>query len=37
MTPLVICVGNPYRRDDGVGLAVLAAMPADARCGRGHR
>lgn len=31
MTPLVICVGNPYRRDDGVGLAVLAAMPADAR------
>lgn len=25
--PLVICVGNPYRRDDGVGLAVLAELP----------
>lgn len=24
--PLVIGVGNPYRRDDGVGLAVLAAL-----------
>jgi len=24
--PLVICVGNPYRRDDGVGLAVMAAL-----------
>ena len=23
----VFCVGNPYRRDDGVGLAVLAALP----------
>lgn len=26
-TALVICVGNPYRRDDGVGLAVMAALP----------
>jgi hydrogenase maturation protease len=25
--PLVICVGNPYRRDDGVGVAVMAALP----------
>jgi hydrogenase maturation protease len=24
---LVLCVGNPYRRDDGVGLEVLAALP----------
>ncbi len=28
--PLVICVGNPYRRDDGVGLAVMAALPSGA-------
>ena len=27
--PLVICVGNPYRRDDGVGLAVMAALPPE--------
>jgi hydrogenase maturation protease len=31
MTPLVICVGNPYRRDDGVGLAVLDGLPDGTR------
>ena len=31
MTPLVIGVGNPYRRDDGVGLAVLTGLPDGAR------
>jgi len=30
-TPLVICVGNPYRRDDGVGLAIMDALPAAVR------
>ncbi len=29
--PLIICVGNPYRRDDGVGLAVLDTLPDGAR------
>ena len=33
--PLVIGVGNPYRRDDGVGPAVVAALAAGEVAGAG--